>query len=76
MAPMAQWVGQQGFEAVGTGSNPSFYLPFFSISITTENGDPPLMHQKLRYQNFSENRKGSPTKFFGTMRQNTFDGKS
>ena len=26
MVPMAQWVGQKGFEAVGTGSNPSLCL--------------------------------------------------
>ena len=30
MVPMAQWVGQQGFEAVGTGSNPSLYLRFLT----------------------------------------------
>ena len=28
MVPMAQWVGQQGFEAVGTGSKPSLHLQF------------------------------------------------
>ena len=28
MVPMAQWVGQQGFEAVGAGLNPNFYLHF------------------------------------------------
>ena len=28
---MAQWVGgQQGYEALGTGSNPSTYLYFFT----------------------------------------------
>ena len=29
MVPMAQWVGQQGFEAVDTGSNPSLHLHFW-----------------------------------------------
>ena len=45
MSPMAQWVGQQGFEAVGTGSNPSFYI-LFNLNITTENRNtspPPCM---------------------------------
>ena len=28
MVSMAQWVGQQGFEAVGRGSNPSLHLHF------------------------------------------------
>ena len=35
---MAQWVGQQGFEAVGKGLNPSLYL-IFNLIITTENCD-------------------------------------
>ena len=30
MVPMAQWVGQQGFEAVGMRSNPSLYLQFLT----------------------------------------------
>ena len=30
MVHMAQWVGQQGFEAVGTSSNPSLYLHFLT----------------------------------------------
>ena len=27
------------------------------------------MHEKFRYQNFFETQKGSPTNFFGTLRQ-------
>ena len=34
------------------------------------------MHEEFRYQDFFETRKGSLTKFFGTLSQNTFDGKS
>ena len=30
MVPMAQWVGQQGFEAIGNSSNPSLYLHFLT----------------------------------------------
>ena len=72
---MFQWhsgsVGQQGSEALGTGSNPSFYLHFSNFSNTTENRDTPcpLMHKNFRYQKFSETQKGSSTKFFGTVRQ-------
>ena len=28
------------------------------------------MHEKLRYQKFSETKKGSPTKLFGSVRPN------
>ena len=31
MVPMAQWVGQQGFEAVDTCSNPSLHLHFLLL---------------------------------------------
>ena len=30
---------------------------------------PPIIHEKFRYQNFSETRKGFPTKCFGTVKQ-------
>ena len=30
---------------------------------------PPPMHENFRYKNFFETQKGSPTKFFGTVRQ-------
>ena len=30
MVPIAHWVGLQGFEAVGTSSNPNFYLHFLT----------------------------------------------
>ena len=33
------------------------------------------MHGKFRDQNFTETRKGSPTKLFGTVRQKDFEGK-
>ena len=37
MVPMAQWVGQQGSEALGTGSNssisPNFQLYFLTLLI-------------------------------------------
>ena len=48
---MAQWVGQQVEEEVGTGSNPSLYLQFFNYI------------NKFRDQNLSETRMGSPTNF-------------
>ena len=34
------------------------------------------MHKIFRYQKYSETPKGSTTKFFGTVRQKNFDGKS
>ena len=37
---------------------------------------PPLIPNIFRYQRFSETQKGSLTKFFGTLRQEIFDGKS
>ena len=43
IVPMAQSVGQRGSEALGTGSNPSLYLHFFKLFITTENRDPPTL---------------------------------
>ena len=45
MVPMAQWVGQQGFEA---GSNPNLYLHFLNLNFTTEKCDnaPPLLCMK------------------------------
>ena len=37
---------------------------------------PSLVLNIFRYQNFSGTQKGSPTKFFGTVREKIFDGKS
>ena len=37
---------------------------------------PPLIHKFFRYQKFCETKKGSPTKFFGTVRQQIFYRKS
>ena len=48
---MAQWVGQQVSEAVGPGSNPSFYLNFFYFI------------NKFRHQNIFE-IQGSPYEIF------------
>ena len=35
---------------------------------------PPPLLEKIRYQNFFETQKGSPTKFIGTLRQRFFNG--
>ena len=64
-------------------------VPLRNVSVLwdkflTENRDtlsfplPSLIHKILilRYQIFSEAQKVSPTKFFGTVRQQIFDGKS
>ena len=37
---------------------------------------PQIIHEVFRYQNFSETEKCSPTKFFGTVRQQIFYRKS
>ena len=37
---------------------------------------PPLIHKLFRYQKFCETKKGSTTKFFGTVRQQIFCRKS
>ena len=42
---------------------------------STENLDTPLI-QTFSVPEISETLKGSPTKFFGTVRQKIFDGKS
>ena len=67
-----------GFRSGGYGFESQPLPPFLNLIITTENRDTasPLMHEKFRYQKFSETRKGSPTKFFGTVRQKTIDRKS
>ena len=69
---MAQSVGQQGLEGVGRGSNPSLYLHFLTLLKRRKIVIPPFMHQKFRDQNFSQTRKGSLTKVFGTVRQKNF----
>ena len=35
-----------------------------------------LIHKIIPYQKFSERQKGYPSIFFGTVRQQIFDGKS
>ena len=65
--PMAQWVGQQGSEALGTGSNPSLY-PHFSILLIRRKIvtpiPPPIMHEIFRYQKFSETEEFSYEMFW------------
>ena len=75
---MAQWVGQQGSEAVSMGLTPSIYLHFSNFINTTENRNthPSLMHQKFRYQLFLQPGRVPLRKIFGTVRQNVSDGKS
>ena len=78
MVPMAQRLGQKGFEGEGTGANPSLFLHFFNLFFKTENRDtapPPLMYEKFRHQSFYETKMGSPTTFFGTVTQNLSDRK-
>ena len=79
VVPMAQWVVQKGFKAVGTGSSPSLYLHFRTYISRRKIVIPPpplLMHENFRYQTFSETRKGSCTKCFGTIRQKNPDRNS
>ena len=59
-----------GSEELGMGSNPSLYLHILTSLIRQKIVmPPPLTHEKFRYQNFSETRKGSPTKVLGTVGQ-------
>ena len=77
MVPLAQWVGQQGFEAVDTGLNPSLYRHFLTQILRRKIVISPLLCIKIfRYTKFSETPKGSPKNFFGTVRQKIFDRKS
>ena len=57
IVPMAQWVGQQGSEALSTGSNLSLYLHFSALLIRREIVTPP---------------SPSCIKIFGTVRQKFF----
>ena len=52
---MVQWLGQQVYEAVGPGSNPSLYLHFLNFI------------NMFRDQNLSGTKMGSPAMYFGTV---------
>ena len=61
MAPMEQWVRQEGSETLGPGLNPSLYLHFLTY-ITTENCDtayppPPLIHKFFDNGNFLKHKR-------------------
>ena len=62
MVPMAQWVGQQGFEAVGTGSEPSLYLRFLNTAFTYDGTSwhcPPSYAWKVSIPQFFWNQEVS-----------------
>ena len=69
-------LGQQGSEAVSTGSNPSLYLIFFNLINTTENRDNPLLCMK----NFDTRIFPKPGRVtlqnFSVLKQKFFDGES
>ena len=68
MVPMAQWVGQQAFGAVGKGFDLQLLTSSLNLIVTTENRDTaPLYVWKILIPEFS---KGSRT--FGTVRQKIF----
>ena len=78
MVPMAQWVGQQCFEVVGTGTNPSLCLQFLNLNITTKNRDtaPLLCMKSFNTRIFLKAGRVPLRFFFGTVRQSNFYGKS
>ena len=61
--------GQHGSQAVGPGFESLSSQIFLRFRIVTPPPSTPLIHKIFRYQEFSETQKGSPTKFFGTVRQ-------
>ena len=69
-------LGQHDSEAVGPGFESLSYQMFLRFRIVTPPPSTPLILKIFGYQDFSETQKGSPTKFFGTERQQIFDGKS
>ena len=64
---------QHGSEAVGPGFESLSCQIFLRFRIVTPPPSNPLIHKIFRYKEFSETQNGSPTKFFGTMRQKKFD---
>ena len=78
MVPMAQWVGQQGFEAVDTGSNPSLHLHFWlnyydGKSWYSLSPAPPLIHKLFRSWKSSETQHTRvPLRNFSVLRDKDF----
>ena len=66
IVPIAQWVGQRGSEAVGTGTNPSFYLHFSTLLLQQKIviSPSPIMRENFRYQNFFWNTEGFSYEIF------------
>ena len=74
IVPIAQWVEQQGSEALGTGSDPNPYLQFF-IKTTVHRDNPLNSFTKFSIPDFSETEKRCLTNFSGTVRQKIVDRK-
>ena len=66
-------LGHHGSEAVGPGFESLSCQILLRFRIVTPPPSTPLIHKIFRYQEFSETQNGSPTKFFGTVRQQIFD---
>ena len=66
---------QHGSEAVGPGFEPLLCQIFLRFRTVTPPPSTTFIHKIFRYQEVSETQKGSPTKFFGTVRQQISDGK-
>ena len=65
---------QQGSQAVAPVFESLSCLIFFMISNRDTPSLHPSIHKIFRCQEISETQKGSPTKFFATVRQQTFNG--
>ena len=77
MVPMAQWVGQQGFEAVDTGSNPSLHLHLWQLLrrkiVILPLSSPPLIFKLFRSWKSSETQHTRvPLRFFSVLRDKKF----
>ena len=64
IVPMAQWVGQQGSEAAGTGSNPSIYLHSLPLLIRRKIVIPPFYAWELSRPKFFWKPGTVPNQFF------------
>ena len=62
-------LGQHGSEAVGPGLESLSCQIFSPFRMVTHPLSTPFIQKIFRYQEFSETQEGSPTKFFGTLRQ-------
>ena len=69
-------VRTSGSEAVGAWFESLSFEIFLRFRIVTLPPSIPLIHKIFGYQEFSETQNGSPTKFFGDVRQKVFDRKS